>query len=105
MPHLLTKKMIATVVGKRRPTNLQDVFSYVNATGHTELYVYPNTYFWLAATLQGLVLVPKDTVQYIVRDFPSLEKKTSEGLPCFTVLGITFIMLAGEKLENVRLLK
>jgi hypothetical protein len=103
MPHLMTKEMLATSVGKRRPTNLQDVFRFVNDTGHTELYVYPNTYFWLASCLQGFALVPKDTAQYLVRELH--EGRTDEGLPCFSVLGLTFIMLCGEKLTNARLLK
>lgn len=103
MPHLLTKAILAETIGKKRLTNIQDIFRYVQKTGHTELYINPNMYFWLAATCRGFGPVPEDCTPFIVDDLK--EGRTEEDLPYYEILGIRFIMLCGEKLDAVHLLR
>lgn len=75
------------------------IVEYVGKTGSSSLYLTPTHYYDLFNACR-FVCPGSHTMVYLLN-----EGQTSEGYPYFTVAGIKFIMLCGEKLENIHLLK
>jgi hypothetical protein len=89
---------LAKDIGSKEPTT-REIVCFVAKTGITTMWLSPdeycNTWKMYAQVYRGGTY----SYQYIRSD------QTPEGYPYFIVAGIKFILLCGDKLETVNLLR